>query len=381
MSKRDYYEVLGVSRNATPEEIKSAYRKLAVKHHPDKHQGDKVAEEKFKEISEAYEVLSDPNKKSTYDQLGHDGLKGTFGRGGFDWQNFTHFGDLEDIFGSIEDLFGGSIFGSTFGGRRGRRRSPQRGMDIEREITVEFEEAALGAEKTLEISHYDTCNTCKGLGAKPGTKDTVCPTCRGSGQVSTVSGFFSISQTCRECGGAGRVIKNLCTKCGGTGKVRVKRKIKVKIPAGVDTGVRLRVAQEGDSGEKGGPRGDLYVVIYVKEHPFFLRRGNDIYCTVKVSFTQAVFGSETEVPTVEGKVKMTLPAGTQSGKVFRLRGKGVPDLFSGSGKGDQLVKINVEVPTRLTNEQKRLLTEFARTLNEDGSDKSNFINKVKKAFK
>lgn len=383
MSKRDYYEILGVSKNATSDEIKRAYRKLAIKYHPDKHQGDKQAEEKFKEISEAYEVLSDPNKKTTYDQFGHEGLKGAFGRGGFGWQNFTHFGDLEDIFGGLEDLFGGfGIKEGLFGGSRSRRRhaGPRRGRDIEYELETGFIEAALGTEKTIEVSRYDTCGVCKGSGAKPGTKDTVCPTCDGKGQIRTVSGFFSISQICNECGGSGRVIKTPCQKCNGIGKERVIRKIKVKIPAGVDTGIRLRVPHEGDAGEKGGPRGDLYVVTYVREHEFFKRHDNDIYCTIKISFTQAVFGSEVDVPTVDGNVKMKIPQGTQSGKIFRLRGKGVPDLLSGTGKGDQLVKVNVDVPQKLTDEQKRLLKEFACTLGEKATSKG-FMDKMKKAFK
>ncbi|MGB2706194.1 MAG: molecular chaperone DnaJ [Candidatus Omnitrophota bacterium] len=381
MSKRDYYEVLGVSKNATSDEIKRAYRKLAVQYHPDKHQGDKGAEEKFKEISEAYEVLSDANKKSTYDQFGHEGLRGAFGRGGFSWQDFSHFEDVSDIFGSLGDIFGDFGFDELFGFSRQRRpRGPRRGRDIEYELKIDFIEAVLGAEENIEISRYDTCSACRGSGAKPGTKDTVCSRCNGRGQVSTTSGFFSISRTCSGCGGSGRVIKNLCQKCNGTGKVKEARKIKVKIPAGVDTGIRLRVAHEGDAGEKGSPRGDLYIAIYVREHKLFRRHNNDIYCDAKVSFTQAVFGAELDIPAVNGKVKMKIPPGVPSGKVFRLKGKGVSNLLYGSGVGDQLVRVTVNVPQRLTEEQKKLLKEFARTLGEKSTPKKGFIAKVKKAF-
>lgn len=386
MAKRDYYEVLGISKNATPDEIKKAYRRSALKHHPDRvaPEKKKEAEEKFKEISEAYEIISDPNKKATYDQFGHEGLKGAFGRGGFSWQDFTHYGDFEDIFSGLGDLFRSfGINGDFFGTGRGRprRTGPRRGRDVEYELEIEFTEAALGIEKTVEIYRYDICSTCKGSGAKPGTKDTVCPTCEGRGQISRVSGFFSISQTCNECGGAGRVIKTPCQKCNGRGKERVTRKIKVKVPAGVDNGIRLRVAHEGDAGERGGPRGDLYVVVYVKEHRLFKRHNNDIYCEIKISFTQAVFGADVSVPTVDGSVKMKIPQGTQSGKVFRLRGKGVPDLLSGYGKGDQLVRVSVDVPERLTEEQKRLLKEFAGTLGEKKTQKKGLMDKVKKVFK
>lgn len=385
MSKRDYYEILGIDKNASPEEIKKAYRGQALKYHPDRVSEDKKkeAEERFKEVSEAYEVLSDTNKKATYDQYGHDGLKGAFGKGGFNWQDFTHAEDLEDVFSGLGDIFRGfGINGDIFGGSSGHRRArgPRRGRDLEYELEIDFIEAAVGVEKTIEIYRHDTCATCKGSGAKPGTKDTVCSTCGGRGQVSTVSGFFSLSRTCSACQGEGRVIKTPCGKCNGRGKVRVTRKIQVKVPAGVSDGVRLRVAREGDAGEKGGPRGDLYCVIYVKEHDLFKRHNNDIYYTAKVSFTQAVFGAEINVPTVDGKVKMKIPAGTQSGKVFRLRGRGVPDIFSGSGKGDQLVKVNVAVPQGLTQEQKKLLKDFAHTLGEDVSSKG-FMDKVKKAFK
>jgi len=386
LAKHDYYETLGINKAATPDEIKKAYRKSALRYHPDRvaPEKKKESEEKFKEISEAYEILSDSNKKATYDQFGHDGLKGAFGRGGFGWQDFTHYGDFEDIFSGLGDLFRGfGIDGELFGTGRGRSRraGPRRGRNVEYELEIEFTEAALGTEKRVGVSRYDTCSTCKGSGAKPGTKDTVCSACDGKGQINRISGFFSISQTCSECGGAGRVIKTPCQDCNGRGKVRVARKIKVKIPAGVDNGIRLRVPHEGDAGEKGGPRGDLYVIIYVREHSFFKRHNNDIYCGIKISFTQAVFGAEVDVMTTDGNVKMKIPKGTQSGKVFRLRGKGVPDLLSGYGKGDQLVRVSVDVPERLTEEQKRLLKEFAGTLGEKTPQKKGLMDKVKKAFK
>ena len=376
MSKRDYYEVLGLGKGAGAEEIKKAYRRKAFKHHPDKNHGDKTAEEKFKEISEAYEVLSDPNKKAAYDQYGHGGLKGSFGGGGFEWQNFTHFGDFEDIFSGLESFFGTGTMGS---GRR--RRGPSRGKDVSYELGVEFTEAALGTEKTIEIPRQETCTTCKGAGAKPGTKDTVCSNCGGRGQISTSSGFFSISRACHACGGSGRVIKEPCQRCRGRGAVKQNRRIKVKIPAGVDDGVRLRVSHEGDAGEKGGPRGDLYVSIYVKKHNFFKRHDSDIYCEIKISFTQAVFGSEVEVPMLDGKITMKVPRGTPSGKIFRLRGKGIQSIFSHASRGDQLVRAQVDVPERLTEEQKKLLKEFARTLGEpEGAKTKSFFEKVKKTF-
>lgn len=378
MSKRDYYEILGINKSASSEEIKRSYRKRAVENHPDKHQGDKAAENKFKEISEAYEVLSDPNKKNTYDQFGHEGLKSTFGAGGFGWQDFTHAGDVSDLFGNLGDVLGSFGFDELFGfGRKKHRRGPRRGRDIQDELTIEFSEAILGTEKSMASSHYDTCQTCKGSGAKPGTKDTVCARCKGGGQVTVTNGFFSMSRTCNECGGEGRVIKTPCQKCNGMGKVKKSKDIKVNIPAGVDTGVKLRVTGEGDAGEKGGPRGDLYVAIRVKEHKLFRRHNNDIYCEIKISFTQAVFGAEIDVPTVEGNANLKIPQGTQSGKVFRLRGKGAPNLFSGGGKGDELIRVAVDVPLHLEAEQRKILKEYARTLGEKKAPKG-FFDRIKK---
>ncbi len=384
MAKRDYYEVLGVGKDSSPQEIKRAYRRLAVKYHPDKNPGDKSAEEKFKEISEAYEVLSDAKKKSTYDQYGHAGLEGAFGGGGFNWQNFTHFDDLKDIFGDwgLGDLLrgfgvGGDIFGS--GGRR--RGGPARGSDLEYEITVEFNEAAFGVQKAIEIPRYETCSNCKGDGAKPGTKRQICPACKGAGQVSTTSGFFSISRTCSKCRGEGSTIKTPCENCSGLGRTRVKRKITVKIPAGVHTGTRLRVTGEGEAGHRGGPRGDLYVYINVREHPLFKRDGYDIICEIPISFPQAVFGAEIEIPTLAGKAKMKIPPGTQSGRFFRLKEKGIPNL-RGYGKGDEYVRVKVETPTNLNAEQKRLLKEFAASCGENTTPLSkSFMENLKRIFK
>jgi len=381
--KKDYYEILGLSKSTTQEEIRKSYRKLALKHHPDKHQGDKAAEERFKEISEAYEVLSDENKRATYDRFGHEGLKGAFGSSGFSWQDFTHFEDISDLFGNLGDIFGNFGFDELFGFEGGRRRArgPRKGRDLQYSFEIKFEEAALGAQKSIEISRFDLCDTCKGSGAKPGSKDKVCSSCDGKGQVTASSGFFSISRTCSHCGGSGRVITEYCKKCEGKGKKKVTKKISVKIPAGVDNGVRLRVGNEGDAGERGGPRGDLHVDIYVKEHAIFKRHETDIYCEAKISFPEAVFGAEIDVPTLEGKVKIKIPQGTPSGKIFKLRGKGIPGLFSRSTKGDELVRVSVDVPKKLTEEQKNILKEYAKTLGKITGEKKGIFDKVKKAFK
>jgi len=375
MSKRDYYEVLGLTRGASSDEIRSSYRKLAMQHHPDKHHGDKDAEEKFKEISEAYEVLSDADKRSMYDQYGHEGLKGAFGRGGFSMNDFTHFEDIQDIF---EGLFGGDIFG--FGSGR-QRSGPRRGRHLQAHVEIDLNEAAFGAERTLTIAHSEECPSCKGTGAKPGTKEIQCKACRGAGQVNMTSGFFSISQTCGECGGKGTVIKTPCEVCRGTGQVPGKRKIKVSIPRGVEDGTRLRLSQEGEPGTKGGPAGDLYVDVRVKAHDVFERHGDDIYCEVPISFVTAVFGGEIEVPTLEGPVKLTIPEATQSGKVIRVKQKGVYNLH-GRGRGDQLCRVNVETPKNLNDIQKKKLREFAEVCGEDVLPESNkFVKKIKEMFK
>ncbi|MBU4312016.1 MAG: molecular chaperone DnaJ [Candidatus Omnitrophica bacterium] len=382
-TKRDYYEILGAQKGASVDEIKRAYRSLALKFHPDRVSADKKkeAEEKFKDISEAYAVLSDPQKRSQYDQFGHAGIDSRY--------------SAEDIFkgadfGSIfEDLgLGGGIFGSIFenlgifgGGYSSRRGGPRQGRDLEYEIVISFEDAAFGTKKTIGVQRYETCDTCKGEGARPGTKKTTCSTCNGRGQIMQSTGFFSISQTCPKCRGEGTIIKNPCVKCAGSGRNMVTKKIEVTIPAGVDTGSRMRVQGEGEAGSKGGPRGDLYIYIHVKDHAIFERHGYDIICDVPISFTLAVLGGEIEIPTLNGNVDMKVPEGTQSGKVFRLTGKGIKRL-RGYGQGDELVRVIVETPTRLNSEQKRILKEFAKSCNDKVNPLSkSFIDKVKKVFK
>lgn len=389
MSKRDYYEILGIGKNASAEEIKKAYRRLALKYHPDRNpENHKEAEEKFKEICEAYEVLSDARKKQTYDQFGHEGLRGAFkGAGGFDWSDFTHFSDLEDIFGNFSDIFQGfgvdlGEFG--FGGFGGRRRSSggmRRGAHLRAQVEITLREAAKGVEKVVRIMRPEVCSVCNGQGAKPGTKKINCPECQGAGQIHTMGGFFTISRTCARCGGEGKIIQSPCSKCGGTGKVKADRKIHVQIPAGADTGLRLRISGEGEAGTRGGRAGDLYVDIYVQQDEIFERHGNDLVCEVPVSFAQAALSAEVEVPTLNGKAKMHLPSGTQSGKIFRLRGKGLPDLH-GYGRGDELVRVIVETPTGLNAKQRQLLQEFAQACGESVNPRTrSFMEKVKKLFK
>jgi len=373
---KDYYELLGVSRDASEADIKKAYRKLAVKYHPDKNPGDKEAEEKFKEISHAYEVLSDPQKKAQYDQFGEAAFQyGTGGAGGpfhdpFDVFSQVFGGGFEDIFG---DMFG-------FGGGR-RRTGPRRGRDLEYDLQIGFYEAVKGTKKEIRVRRYEHCSECGGSGAAPGSGMTTCSTCGGTGQIRQTGGFFSIARTCNACGGSGQIIKNPCVECGGTGRKEITRKITVDIPAGVDTGNRLRLSGEGEAGQKGGPRGDLYVAIFVQEHPFFKRRGDDVYCRVPVSYPQLVFGDEIEVDGLEEKVIITVPAGTPSGRILRLRGKGMKRL-DGRGKGDQMVKVEVDIPRNLTADQKKFLKEYEKSLGgRAASGGGNLADKVKKMFK
>lgn len=384
--KRDYYEVLGLAKGASADEVKKAYRNLALKFHPDRVSADKKkdAEERFKEVSEAYEVLMDPKKRATYDQYGHAGVDPSFGPGGFDFrQNFHHFDDLKDIFGEFDlgDLFrgfGGGFGDDAEGGPRGRSRS---GADLEYSLEISFEEAAFGAEKTFAIPRSEPCSDCAGTGAKAGSKRERCAACGGRGRVVSSNGFFNISQTCPKCGGEGMIIKTPCPSCNGRGRIRATRNITVKIPAGVDSGSRLRVQGEGEAGQKGSRRGDLYVLLYVKPHEIFERHGNDIFCEVPIAFVTAVFGGETEIPTLSGKAKMKIPPGTQSGRTFRLKGKGVPHLHD-YGVGDELVKVQVEVPTDLTAEQKRALKEFARVSGEGSGPLSrSFMEKMGRLFR
>ena len=363
--KRDYYEILGVSPDASPEEIKKAYRKLAHAHHPDKNPGDTSAEERFKEIGEAYAVLSDAEKRESYNRFG------TAGRGG------EGFGDFDPGFGSIFD----DIFEGFFGGRAGRStRSAHRGADLRYNLEIRFEDAATGIEKEIVIPRLETCATCRGSGAKPGSQPVVCKTCRGTGQVRFSQGFLTVSQTCSRCRGEGRIVEHPCAACRGLGQTKAERTLTVKVPAGVETGTRLKLTGEGEAGVRGGVPGDLYVVIVVKEHPLFTRQGDDIYCEVPVSFTQAALGAQIDIPTITGKTTLKVPPGTQTGAEFRLRGKGFPNV-RGYGRGDLLARIFVEVPTHLTAKQRDVLEQYAKLENGEGSPLvQGFWDKVKTLF-
>ena len=361
VAKRDYYEVLGVSKTATEDEIKQAYRKLALKYHPDKNKGNVESEEMFKEATEAYEVLRDPKKRASYDRFGHNGVSGfeNFGRGAYT--------DFSDIFGDMDlgDIFEG-FFGGSFGNRGGNRaKRARRGSDLQYDMVITLEEAAAGKEIQIDIPRNETCEACEGSGAASGTKPTVCPMCNGAGQVRQTQGFFSVTQTCPKCRGAGKIITSPCRSCNGTGLQSKKRKITVKIPGGVESGSRLKISGEGEQGPNGGPRGDLYVVIHVKNHASFERHGNDILSVAEISFPMACLGGEIDVATISGStIRMKIPAGTENGQVFRLKGNGIPYLGS-YGKGDHLVKIQITVPKKLTSRQKELLKEFARLDGED----------------
>jgi molecular chaperone DnaJ len=372
--KRDYYEILGVARGAQVDEIKKSYRKLAVQFHPDKNAGDKQAEERFKELSEAYEVLSDPQKRQMYDQFGHAAGAGSAGGG-------AGFGGA-----SINDMFGdifGDIFGAAggAGGRgRGRRQGGRPGSDLRTQVDITFEEAAFGAEKVITVPKNVKCDSCEGSGAKPGTQATTCDQCAGRGEVSFQQGFFAITRPCPRCEGTGQIIPNPCASCHGSGQMKKRTQIAVKIPPGVDTGQRLKLTGEGEAGERGGMAGDLYVVINILPHDFFTREDADVICEVPITFSQAALGAEIEVPTIEGKVKLKIPAGTQSHKSFRLKSKGLARLGS-YGRGDQLIKIIVEIPTKLTGEQKDLLRRFGETGAETAHPMHHsFFEKVKNLF-
>ncbi|NLZ38982.1 MAG: molecular chaperone DnaJ [Firmicutes bacterium] len=378
MAKRDYYEVLGVSRDASPEEIKKAYRRLARKYHPDVNRDDKNAEEKFKEIKEAYDVLSDPNRRQRYDRFGHAAEEG-FGAGGFGQGDFSGFGGFEDIF---DQFFGG--FGGM-GGQTRRPTGPQRGKDLRYDLEITLEDAAFGLETKIRVPRSETCNTCGGSGAKPGTSPETCTYCQGTGQQqvarNTAFGRFVSVKTCEACGGTGSFIRERCPQCHGSGQVRRERSISVKIPAGVETGSRLRVSGEGEAGIRGGPPGDLYIIIHVKPHDVFVRQGDDIIVEVPISFVQATLGTELEVPTLKGKAKIKIPEGTQTGTTFRLRGKGIPHL-RGYGQGDQHVKVVVKIPKKISPKQRELLLEYARLAGEEVStdDNKSFFDKMKDAF-
>jgi molecular chaperone DnaJ len=370
VQKRDYYEVLGVSRTATAQELKSAFRKLAIQCHPDKNPGDKHAEEKFKECSEAYEILADPDKRAKYDRFGHQ-APGGFGPSPFE-------GGFSG--GNINDIFG-DIFGEIFGQRaRQQRGGRSRGSDLRYNLEVSFTEAAFGSEAKVRIPRHKQCATCHGLGSKPGTQAKTCPTCQGSGELRMTQGFFQISRPCGHCQGTGKVITDPCASCRGAGKTETESVLTVKVPAGVDTGTRLKLTGEGEPGEKGGPPGDLYVVVHVQEHPIFVREDTEVICEVPISFTQAALGAQIEVPTLDGKVKMRIPSGTQSGKVFRLKGKGIPAL-NGYQRGDQHVRVTVEVPGSLSRKQRELLEQFAAISGEDAHPQAkSFFAKVREMF-
>lgn len=373
--KRDYYEVLGVGKNASGDEIKKAYRQLARKYHPDVNK-EADAETKFKEVKEAYDVLSDDGQRARYDQYGHvDPNQGMGGAGGFSGGDFGGFGDIFDMF---------------FGGGGGRRdpNAPQRGNDLQYSMTIEFKEAVFGKETEITIPRTESCDTCAGSGAKPGTKPDTCSVCRGTGQQEVVQntpfGRMVNRRACSNCGGAGKVIKEKCGTCHGAGKVKKQRKINVRIPAGVDDGAQIRLSGEGEGGLRGGPPGDLYIVIRVKAHDFFERENDDIYCEVPLTFVQAALGDEIEIPTLTEKVKLKIPAGTQTGTYFRLKGKGVPKL-RGYGQGDQHVKVTVVTPTKLSDEQRELLRQFGGIGGESPAENhehhESIFEKMKKAFR
>jgi len=376
MANRDYYEVLGVQKGVSAEEIKKAYRKLAVKYHPDKNPGDKTAEDKFKELGEAYEVLSEPQKRAAYDQYGHAAFDRRAGGG------FGQAGGFHDPFDIFRDVFGGggSIFEDLFGTSRSDPTKPQRGDDLRYDMELTFLEAARGCEKEISVSKPEACDSCAGSGAEEGSKSRTCASCGGRGQVISSRGIFSIAQTCPQCQGAGRVIDKPCRTCRGTGRRERASKIKLRIPAGVDSGSRLRSAGNGEAGYRGGPSGDLYVVLHVRAHEFFQRDGDDLLCEVPVSFVQAALGAEIEVPTLDNKAMVKLPAGTQPGTMFRLKGHGIKSV-QGHGLGDLHVRVNVEVPTHLTGAQKEKLQEFSELCNGKESPLSqSFFERAKKLF-
>lgn len=378
-TKRDYYEVLGVDKGASEADIKKAYRKLAKQHHPDVNQGDGSAEAKFKEVSEAYEVLGDSQKRARYDQYGHAGTDPNgFGGGGF-----GGFGDAGD-FGGIGDIFETFFGGAGFGRSTRTRNGPQKGSDLKYAMEISFEEAAFGVEREININRNDNCTTCGGTGSKPGKSASTCKHCNGSGQVqhkqSTPFGQFVNVKTCDLCHGEGKIITDPCTTCNGKGRIRKSVKLKINIPAGIDDGQTISLRGEGEPGAKGGPSGDLYIAIRVRQHVIFQRQGNDVICEVPITFVQAALGAELEVPTLDGRVKYTIPEGTQTGSIFKLRGKGIPFLKS-SGRGDQYVKVNVEVPKRMNEKQREILRQFAELGGDEiHEQRKGFFDKMKDAL-
>jgi molecular chaperone DnaJ len=384
VSKRDYYEILEVARTATDTEIKSAYRRLAMKFHPDRNPGNKIAEEKFKEAAEAYAILADAEKRSLYDRFGHAGVKSAAGAGaGFDPTVFQEFGDFADILGN---MFG---FGDLFGGGR-RRGGPQRGADLRYDLEISFEESARGAETTIQIPRQENCETCDGSGAAAGSQPSTCPQCRGQGQVRFQQGFFTVARTCPQCRGAGKVITKPCQSCRGAGRVAKERKITVKIPAGIATGQQLRLQNEGEGGSAGGPAGHLFVVVHVQEHEFFRRDGMNLFCEIPVNFTTVALGGDVQVPTLDGPETVKVPEGTQTGTTLRLKGKGMPDV-GGRGRGDLFATVQVKTPRKLTREQRKLVEQLADALpkekfeprprgEDDAAEERNLFDRVKDMF-
>ncbi|MFO7733045.1 MAG: molecular chaperone DnaJ [Candidatus Aminicenantes bacterium] len=376
MAKRDYYEVLGVPRKGSAEDVKKAYRQMALKHHPDRNPGSKDAEEKFKEAAEAYSVLADPEKRSVYDRFGHEGLRGE-GFQGFSGFDASVFEDFEDILGN----FFGFSFGSFFGGRDRRRGAGrQSGGDLALEIEISLEEAAAGVEKDIKLTRAETCPACRGSKRKPGTQASSCPSCGGHGQVRYQQGFFTVARTCPRCQGRGEIVESPCDTCQGKGHIREKRSLKVRIPAGVSDGLRLRLVGEGEAGDEGMPAGDLYVTMRVRRHSFFERDGNNLACEITISFTQAALGARVEIPTLEGSEILKIPAGVQGGEVIRVKGKGIQDV-GGRRKGELFVKVLVKTPEGLSKEQKALLVKLAELRGEDieSVDKT-VIHRMKNIF-
>ncbi len=377
--KRDYYEVLGVQKGAAEQEIKKAYRKLAKANHPDLNPGDAAAEARFKEINEAYEVLSDSAKRARYDQFGFAGVDPSYGGGGGGFgggfSGDFDFGDLGDIFGSF--------FGGGFGGGSARNRNgPQRGESLRMGLTITFEEAAFGCEKEVSLDRVEQCETCGGSGAAPGTSLETCSNCGGSGTVQqrrqTPMGVFATTGPCPRCGGKGKIVSSPCKSCGGSGQIRKRKTVKVSIPAGIDNGQIISLRGQGNTGRNGGPSGDLQIIVSVQPHQLFRRDGSDVYCDAPITFTQAVLGGEMEIPTIDGKVSYTLPEGTQSGSTFRLKGKGIPNV-NGRGRGDQFVTVHIETPKGLNREQKEALRKFSETLKEQNyKERKSFFDKFKK---
>lgn len=371
--KKDYYEVLGVSRGTNAEEIKKAYRKLALKYHPDRNPGDKVSEENFKEAAEAYAVLSDPEKRSLYDQFGHS----LGGRG------FNGFSNFQDVFSDFSDIFG-DVFGDIFGSsRRSSKRGDRarRGSDLQYDLAVTLEEIALGKDVTIDIPRRESCEHCSGSGAEPGSKKTSCPDCRGTGEVRMSQGFIIFQRPCNRCRGTGEWCEKQCRSCQGKGIVARTRKLNVKMPPGIEPGAQLKMAGEGEAGERGGPAGDLYVRIIPKEHSFFQMNGRDLICSVNIPFSVACLGGQVEVMTlVDGKTRLKVPKGTANGKVLRLEGKGLPG-FRGAGRGDQLIQVEIDVPRHISEPEKKLLEEFARIRGEEAEGSKSIIDRVKEGFK